>query len=80
MSSIRPFAAPALAGALFAAFAFAGPGAIPEWEGPTAIRGLTIVPRPGETIENGTIVIVNGRTWSDRRGCADGARELMARG
>lgn len=82
MSSLSRCAAPLLAAALFGVFASAAASRVPEWEGPTAITGLTIVPRPGEKLEGGTIVIENGRIVAVGRDVAipAGAREIDGSG
>lgn len=69
---------------LFIGFLLLAPDIVeaPRVEAPTVIRSITIVPAPGEKIENGTIVIVGGRIVSVGKDAATplGAREIDGSG
>lgn len=49
------------AGIVAVLLSIGGQAAPPELDAPVAIHSLTIIPAPGERIENGTILIRNGR-------------------
>lgn len=42
-------------------FTFGAAPAVPGWDGPVAVRNVTIIARPGEQIDGGTILMQNGR-------------------